>query len=73
MDDTEKTAETPPPADQGAPAPDATSLGERVREVREHLEKASAALAALDQLLPAGTSDQTSAQTSAQTGGRGQP
>ena len=34
---------------------EATSLGEQVREVREHLERASAALAALDQLLPAGT------------------
>ena len=34
---------------------ESTSLGERVREVREHLERASAALAALDQLLPAST------------------
>lgn len=38
-----------------APPTEETSLGDRVREVREHLERASAALAALDQLLPAST------------------
>ncbi len=38
-----------------APSTDERSLGDRVREVREHLERASAALAALDQLLPAST------------------
>lgn len=38
-----------------APSSEATSLCDRVREVREHLDRASAALAALDQLLPAST------------------
>lgn len=50
-------------AESEASTSEATSLGERVREVREHLERASAALAALDQLLPAGiqpVDDQTS-------------
>lgn len=42
-------------AESAAPSSEATSLGDRVREVREHLERASAALAALDQLLPAST------------------
>ncbi|MEP7737741.1 hypothetical protein ABKW28_08840 [Nocardioides sp. 31GB23] len=38
-----------------APSTEERSLGDRVREVREHLEQASAALAALDRLLPAST------------------
>ena len=42
-------------AESAAPSSEATSLGDRVREVREHIERASAALAALDQLLPAST------------------
>lgn len=45
---------TQPAAADGASPSETTSLGDRVREVREHLEQASAALAALDQLLPAG-------------------
>ena len=38
-----------------APSIEERSLGDRVREVRKHLEQASAALAALDRLLPAST------------------
>ncbi len=38
-----------------APPTEERLLGDRVREVREHLERASAALAALDRLLPAST------------------
>lgn len=57
MDDSQEQEqpETQPPAAAGAPPSETTSLGDRVREIRQHLERASAALAALDQLLPAGT------------------
>lgn len=57
MDDSQahEQPETQPSAAAEAPPSEATSLGDRVREVREHLERASAALAALDQLLPATT------------------
>ena len=54
MDDSRKQTEVQPHSAAGAPPSETTSLGDRVREVREHLERASAALAALDQLLPAG-------------------
>lgn len=54
MDNSQEQTETQPPAAAGAPPSETMSLGDRVREVREHLERASAALAALDQLLPAG-------------------
>lgn len=54
MDDSQEQTQTQPPAAAGAPSSETGSLGDRVREVREHLERASAALAALDQLLPAG-------------------
>lgn len=54
MDDSQEPMETRPPAVAGAPLSETTSLGDRVREVREHLERASTALAALDQLLPVG-------------------
>ncbi|MGD9961875.1 hypothetical protein [Nocardioides sp.] len=58
MDDSQEQEQPetqPSAAAEAAPPPEATSLGDRVREVREHLERASAALAALDQLLPAST------------------
>ncbi|MEN8672696.1 hypothetical protein [Nocardioides sp.] len=61
-----------------ASSSESTSLGERVREVREHLERASAALAALDQLLPASTQpvdeheDQPGGQASGQADERSQ-
>lgn len=42
----------PPVAALSPPA--TTSLGDRVREVRKHLERARAALTELDQLLSAG-------------------
>ncbi len=52
----QEQSEIRPSAAAAAPRPErATSLGDQVREVREHLERASAALAALDQLLPAAT------------------
>lgn len=56
MDDAQEQPETQPSAtaaESAAPPSETSPLGERVREVREHLERASAALAALDQLLPA--------------------
>lgn len=54
MDDSQEQNEAQVPAAAGKPPSERISLGDRVRQVREHLERASAALAALDQLLPAG-------------------
>lgn len=59
MDDSQQ--EQPETQPSAAPTSEAPSLGDRVREVREHLERASAALAALDQLLPAGTQSRNEA------------
>ena len=70
MEDSQEQTEIQPPAAVGAPPSDTASLGDRVRDVREHLERASAALAALDQLLPAG--NQLEEQTEDQAEGRSQ-
>lgn len=77
MDDAQEQeqSEIQPSAAAAAPTPEkATSLGDQVREVREHLERASAALAALDQLLPAGTQpvDEPEDQLDGQTSDRSQ-
>lgn len=57
MDNSQEQAqpETQPSELAASPPPGTTPLGDRVRDVRDHLERASAALAALNQLLPAST------------------
>lgn len=77
MDDAQEQPETQraaAAAENAAPPSEASSLGDRVREVREHLERASAALAALDQLLPASTqtADEADDQAHGQTSDRSQ-
>lgn len=63
MDDSQQQEqpETQPSAAAATPTSEEPSLGDRVREVREHLERASAALATLDQLLPASTQPRSEA------------
>lgn len=55
MDDSHEWTKNQPPAAAAAPPSETTSLGDRVREVREHVERTSASLAALDHLVPAST------------------
>lgn len=57
MDDSQaqEQPETQPSSAAATSPSETMSLGDRVCEVREHLERAGAALAALAQLLPAST------------------